>query len=244
MKQIIRDYFTFNRREKRGIFVLLCIIALLVLYLQFSDLLFPPEVPDMALFEEELARMQAAVQAQRDTSEEPGYEEREYSSGLPPRRKYKQEYPSAHKPLRIEQRSPKERIPPAKVELNTADSIQLLALRGIGPAFAHRILAYRNLLGGYIRKEQLLEVYGFDNEKLGLVAGVVLVDSSLVRKININTAGMPELKKHPYIRYNLARAILSYRKQHGPFGTVGAIRGIDLLNDEVYSKLAPYLTVE
>lgn len=244
MKQIIRDYFTFNRREKRGIFVLLCIIALLVLYLQFSHLLFPPEVPDMAPFEEELARMQAAAQAQRDTSEEQGHEEREYSSGLPPRKRYKQEYRRAYKPPRFEQRARKERVPPARVELNTADSLQLLALRGIGPAFAHRILAYRSLLGGYIRKEQLLEVYGFDNEKLDLVAGVIRVDSGLVRKININTAGMPELKKHPYIRYNLARAILSYRRQHGPFSTVEAIRGIDLLNDEVYSKLAPYLTVE
>ncbi len=54
----------------------------------------------------------------------------------------------------------------ALVDLNTADSVTLLSLYGIGPSFAKRIMKYRNLLGGFYNKTQLLEVYGFDQDRL------------------------------------------------------------------------------
>ena len=56
------------------------------------------------------------------------------------------------------------------LELNSADSIQLLDIRGIGPVFASRIIRYRNLLGGYYVVTQLKEVYGMREENFAAVS--------------------------------------------------------------------------
>ena len=53
---------------------------------------------------------------------------------------------------------------PLSVELNSADSVTLQLLHGIGPAYARRIVNYRDRLGGFVSTTQLLEVYGFGPE--------------------------------------------------------------------------------
>ena len=77
-------------------------------------------------------------------------------------------YLSIAKHIRIKQNLPqhvdKGTAAIAYVELNSADSLELLGLKGIGPVFASRILKYRNLLGGFYSVSQLLEVYGFPEE--------------------------------------------------------------------------------
>ena len=50
-------------------------------------------------------------------------------------------------------------------ELNRADTQQLISVYGIGPVFARRIIRYRELLGGFYRPDQLMEVYGFSLEQ-------------------------------------------------------------------------------
>jgi DNA uptake protein ComE-like DNA-binding protein len=52
------------------------------------------------------------------------------------------------------------------------------------------------------------------------------------------------MKTHPYIRYNLANAIIEYRAQHGSFSTVSDVKKIMMMTDEIYKKLEPYVTVE
>src|SRR5665647_1059817 len=47
-----------------------------------------------------------------------------------------------------------------RLDLNSADSLHLLEIPGIGPVFASRIIRYRTLLGGYYAVDQLREVYG------------------------------------------------------------------------------------
>ena len=69
------------------------------------------------------------------------------------------------------------------VDLNSADSITLLTLYGIGPSFARRIIKYRNLLGGFYNKSQLLEVYGFDQDKLDKIEDFCEVSSSGIKKL-------------------------------------------------------------
>lgn len=97
------------------------------------------------------------------------------------------------------------------LELNTADTLQLQELRGIGPAFARRIVAYRDKLGGYYAKEQLMEVYGFTPELYEKVKNQVKVNKSLIKKIDVNAYDIGYLKRHPYISYYEAKAIVDYR---------------------------------
>lgn len=132
---------------------------------------------------------------------------------------------------------------PHIVELNTADSSDLVALNGIGPVFAKRILVYRERLGGFLSTDQLAEIFGMDDEHLAQVKPQVKADSTYIHKINVNTATAADLKKHPYIGPGVAQALVNYRKQHGPFKSLPDIRGCDLVNADLYRKIAPYLTI-
>jgi competence protein ComEA len=137
-----------------------------------------------------------------------------------------------------------ERIP-VMVDIGTADSAEMTKLRGIGPGFARRITAYRTRLGGFRTQEQLLEVWGFSDSLYQLIRSqICLKDSLNIQKINLNTADFNALRIHPYIGYQLAGIVCNYRKQHNGFKTAEEIRKIPLVNDQLYSKLAPYLKVE
>ena len=133
-----------------------------------------------------------------------------------------------------------------KVEVNTADTITLVALPGIGPAFARGIVKYRDLLGGFVSLEQLNEVYVLKDKPDAVLRlkELLVVDSLMVRRIPINTCTVEELAAHPYLRWKLAKPLIAYRTHHGPFKTVADIRGCTLIDEEVFRKLAPYLSVE
>ena len=66
----LREYFTFNRRQRNGVFVLLSIILLLVLWLSFSDLFFSPEKTDFSQFEKEVAEFEAGIATHSDSTTE------------------------------------------------------------------------------------------------------------------------------------------------------------------------------
>jgi len=132
--------------------------------------------------------------------------------------------------------------PGETVELNTADSATLTRIHGIGPSFARRILAYRKKLGGFINKDQLKEVYGLDSEKYDEINNEVRVDASRVKKLAINTIDFETLRHFPYLSYKQANAVIQYRVQHGNYRSLNDMRDILLLNDEILSKIAPYIT--
>jgi len=130
------------------------------------------------------------------------------------------------------------------VELNSADSTELMKVNGIGPTFARRIIAYRSKLHGFFRIEQLKEVKGIDEEKYQQIAPYVFVNPYQVRKININKVSFDELKQHPYFGYNIALSLINYRKQHGSFAALADIKKSALITEEVYQKISPYLTIQ
>lgn len=139
-----------------------------------------------------------------------------------------------------------ERQPLRKVEVNTADSLALVALPGIGPSFAKGILGYRDRLGGFVSMDQLAEVYVLKDkpDALARMHELLELDTLMVHRIPINTCTVEELAEHPYARWKLAKPLIAYRAQHGRFNTVADIRGCVLIDDEAFRKLAPYLSVE
>lgn len=132
---------------------------------------------------------------------------------------------------------------PSIIELNTADSFLLMSIKGIGPSFARRILQYRERLGGFYSVIQLKEVSGIDEEKYVAIKDFVKADSTYIRKININTAQASELKKLPYLSWTVANGLVNYRKSHGNYKSVAGIRSCALITEELYKKIAPYLTI-
>ena len=71
----------------------------------------------------------------------------------------------------------------------------------MGDKYASRIVRYRNLLGGFYAKEQLLEVYGIDSALFHQISPYILLEDDTLRKININTCGIKDLAVHPYVFY-------------------------------------------
>lgn len=131
--------------------------------------------------------------------------------------------------------------PAVMVELNAADSASLDEIRGIGPAFALRILNYRERVGGYVSKEQLMEVFGLDSLKFAEIRDQVRVDASLIKKININTATADTFKNHPYLRFKQINAIIQYRKQHGNYSNIADLSKVVVIPAETITRLTPYL---
>ncbi len=133
---------------------------------------------------------------------------------------------------------------PAVIDINTADTSAFIALPGIGSKLAQRIVNFREKLGGFYKIEQLGEIYGLPDSTFQKIKPRLTANNSAVKQFNINTAAADELRQHPYIRYNLANAIVQYRSQHGNFNTVEDIKKIMMVTEEIYSKAAPYLKVQ
>ncbi len=136
------------------------------------------------------------------------------------------------------------RYVPRAVEVNSADSVALVAVPGIGPSFAKGIIKYRDRLGGFHSLDQLAEVYVL-KDKPDAVATLkqrLVLDTLVIRRIPVNTATVEELAAHPYLGWKVAKALVAYRGQHGGFSDVAGIKGCVLVNDSLFRKLAPYLT--
>ncbi len=127
-------------------------------------------------------------------------------------------------------------------ELNKADSVALLKLKGIGPFYAGKIILYRTQLGGFERTEQLLEIWGMDIERLSKIEKQVSVDSSLIEKICLNEASESELVKHPYITRRMAASIIKYREfVHGINNDEELIKN-NVISIEELKKLESYIS--
>lgn len=133
------------------------------------------------------------------------------------------------------------------VEVNTADTVLLAEVKGIGPAFARGIVKYREKLGGYVSLDQLSEVFVLKDkpDAVAKLKDLLVLDPLMVRRININTCSEEELSSHPYMwkKWSISRAIIAYRTLHGAFATVEGVKACLVVDEELYQKLAPYLTV-
>lgn len=308
MKQIIRDYLTFNKRERNGVFVLIVIITLMIIYLNVSEKFVKKEKIDFSKFENEIDSANAISQLtdsklgiagqqkyisikSASIKEEQVSERFNFDPNNLPEADWKRLGLSSYQIKTIKNyeskggtfrkkddvkkmycikedlylslepyiKIPAENKPTAKftesktitvdpitkslIELNSADSATLTTIKGIGPFFAKIILKYRNSLGGFYDKKQLMEVWKFDQEKFDDVEKYITVDPSKIKRININSCEADQLKT-PYLKWNQANAIVSYRKQHGKFKTIDEIKLTDLVDDETLRKIAPYLILE
>lgn len=130
----------------------------------------------------------------------------------------------------------------APLELNAADSIHLVNINGVGPYLAHKIIRYRELLGGFYKLDQLYEIYGMNQDQVDRIIGRFTLDTTRIVKLNINQLDYYQLRKHPYLTSREASLIVKYRKQHGPYTNSDDLSNLVLLDQESIRKLNPYLT--
>ena len=129
------------------------------------------------------------------------------------------------------------------LDINISDTSQWKKLKGIGSRRASQVVKYRDLLGGFVNIEQVKEVYSISDSLYDSFSNYIVINDSSIAKININTSNINQLKNHPYIKWNIANSIVSYRNQHGLYKSLNELKKIHIISDELYIKIVSYLTI-
>lgn len=125
-----------------------------------------------------------------------------------------------------------------QVDVNRADTTELMRIPGIGTYRANKIVEYRRKLGGFFKAEQVMEACEMPDEILQWVR----VETGVpIRKVNVNKSSLQRLMSHPYITFYQARAMIEYRKAHGDLKGIDELKGLEGFTPLKIEKLQPYL---
>lgn len=130
------------------------------------------------------------------------------------------------------------------LNLRTADTTELKMIRGIGSYRARQIVRYREQLGGFVRVEQVMEVTGMDQMVEDSVLKWFVLDSVVVEKIRVNHVSAQRLSKHPYLRFEQAKAIYELRRKKIRLNSVNDLESIDCIDEKTLEKISPYLNFD
>lgn len=122
------------------------------------------------------------------------------------------------------------------IELNAADTVELKKIPGIGSGIARLIVGYRQRLGGFYSIEQLREI-SLDSEQL---RPWLSIDTTLIRRIDLNRVGVEQLRNHPYINFYQAKAIVEWRKKNGPLRNLKPFVLYEEFSEEDMERIGRY----
>ncbi|NNE54523.1 MAG: hypothetical protein HKN32_00785 [Flavobacteriales bacterium] len=303
MKKFLKDYFTFDQRDRKGI-TWLILILLGALFIRHSDRLFLEEsavlvvndvdvqMPSDSVLKDAAISFSPSTKQQASSSEKsngvtrqshlPTYfsfdpnvlsEEGWRSLGFSPKQVatimnyrnaggmfYKKEdvlklycvdqkkfdalEPFIDIPKRFEAKSFDEIVRQTPLDLNTADTLELKSLRGIGSFYARKIVEYRTELGGFTHYDQLHEIWKMRPETVAMLKEKTILSQHGVRPLFVNASEAEDLFQHPYLSKKISSAIFAYRKLHGPYKSWDDMQKCVLVSDEVKSKLMPYIAFD
>ena len=127
------------------------------------------------------------------------------------------------------------------IDLNSADSLTLVSIRGIGPVTAHDILLYRQRLGGYHSTRQLFDLAVVQPKNYELFEKEIWCDSCKIQKIDINFVAPKELARHPYMTPSRVRKIIKHRQLKGGWSNAEEFLADDILSADEAARIIPYL---
>lgn len=130
------------------------------------------------------------------------------------------------------------------IQINKADTSQFKQLKGIGSVLSNRIVKYRSILGGFVSKNQLLEVYGISRSEFELILPGITIDSVCVQKLSLNSFSEFDLRKHPYLNRRTAKDIVRFRNRNGKFDSLDQLKIHKVIPDSIFVKLRPYLELK
>jgi DNA uptake protein ComE-like DNA-binding protein len=222
LNALIKDWLTFSKKERTGIFILIVISILLwVLPLFFSN----GDVPDEILSISRVRYDSAKVILVRNSASDSYVK---VQKGFNFNRNYKENSSGQQ---------------PKKIDVNLADSAALESLPGIGEKLSIRIVRYRDRLGGFVSLEQLKEVYGLSDSTFIFIRRYLDVGEAFKPlQIAVNKADYVAFRRHPYMNAPVLKALLAYRKTHG---SIPDFKSCELIarqiGDSLPARLKPYL---
>lgn len=127
------------------------------------------------------------------------------------------------------------------IDLNHCDTIDLLFIRGIGPYIARQIVYYRAQLGGYYSPTQLTDE-PLAKYRLDTILASFTADPTDVQMIAVNTCSTERLQRHPYLRFEQAKAIYTLRRRNVRLSSPEDLRGLEELTEEDIERISHYLS--
>ncbi len=124
-----------------------------------------------------------------------------------------------------------------RIVLNTADEATLRKVPGIGFYFAQEILRHGRWLGGYVDVNQLDDITDFPQE----AKKYFVIHGAAPQKLMINKLSLSALRRHPYLNFYQAKAILDYRRMYGKIQSLQDLSLLPAFNETDLKRLEPYV---
>nr|XP_019946003.1 PREDICTED: endonuclease/exonuclease/phosphatase family domain-containing protein 1 [Paralichthys olivaceus] len=149
-----------------------------------------------------------------------------------------------------------------RLNINTATEEELMTLPGVNRTVAQNIVEYRDCIGGFKKVEDLALVSGIGATKLEVIKLEICVSSrtsssqhspSSLRKdldhqpctgININTATPAQLMSIRGITEKIAKNIVVYRAENGPFKNIEDLVRVTHINSSLLDRIRFQVYVE
>lgn len=123
------------------------------------------------------------------------------------------------------------------VDANTADTTELKKIPGIGSGIARAIVGYRHRLGGFCSLAQLQEIKYITPELLRWFK----LENDSVRRLDINRAGLDQLRAHPYLNFYQAKVIVEHRRKLGNITSLSQLSLYEEFTEKDLQRIAAYL---
>jgi competence ComEA-like helix-hairpin-helix protein len=132
----------------------------------------------------------------------------------------------------------------APIDINTASISEFEALKGIGPVLAARIVGFREKQGGFVRVQDLLQIYGVKDSLLQTLAPYLRLEDGLVPKSNLNQASVLQLVQKAGLQVVVAQAVVRWRQQNGAFATFDELENFEGLSAASMAALRRLFFIE
>jgi DNA uptake protein ComE-like DNA-binding protein len=127
-------------------------------------------------------------------------------------------------------------------DLNKANQAELEKVYMIGEKLALKIISERDKFGSFASMEQLGFIWGISPEAIADLNKKFQIRSSKnLKKININTSTIKELKQFPYFNYTIAKNIVTFRSMNGDFKSSEDLTNVKQFPLEKLKIIALYL---
>ena len=240
-----KDFFYYSKSERRAVYVLLVLIALFVV----GIVCIPERQPALD------SGLTAADSAEWKKLETETFPKTKYSpkDSFPKRKKYSETYRSnSRKSQRNDSTERKDFLPKkeyvkvfkypegTQIDVNSADTVELKKIPGIGSGIAGSIVRYRERLGGFYTLSQLEEVKHVTPDLLKWFK----LENDSVRKVEINKAGLDKLRAHPYLNFYQAKIIIEHRRTKGAIKSLSQLALYEEFAEKDLNRLSAYISFD
>lgn len=257
MKWLIREFMTYNAREKRGILVLLFAVFFLFSALHLKEHLYhgDPQLSRKTVVSGMEGKEGSAsgtrktqksdtAQGSKAEGEARRYEKKEWDAEKRRDREERREHSSLEKKPAHENAGGKE-LEPEEFDPNEV-SVEKLREMGLTADQAAVIVNYRKKVKPFRKPADLLKAYSVDTSLFESLRGYIRMEEASERKakVALNTADTNALQRLDGIGPVFSKRILKYRDLIGGFTRVDQLAEVYGIRDSLVRELSPALTVE